>query len=96
MTVRMASLLTLKGMEIKSVIYPYTNLCVDTLNSKYNETHAKSYNHVKEVKGHGNTKFILHKFQPMAYRTSLNKKYYNSGDFIVVDFDDEDFYLSSR
>ena len=39
----------------------WTNLCVDTLNMKYNDTYAKSYNNVKEVKGHGNTKFILHK-----------------------------------
>ena len=63
MTVRMASLLTLNCMEIKSVIYAlcWTNLCVDTLNSKYTENYAKSYNDVKEVKGHGNTKSILHK-----------------------------------
>ena len=38
----------------------WTNLCVDTLNSKYNETYAKSYNNVKEANGHGDTKFILH------------------------------------
>ena len=38
----------------------WTDLCVDTLNSKYNGTYAKSHNNVKEVKGHGNTKFILH------------------------------------
>ena len=31
----------------------------------------------------------------MAYITSLNNKYYNSGDFIVVDFDDEYFYLKT-
>ena len=39
----------------------WANLCVDTLNSKYNEKFANSYGNVKEVKGHGNTKFILHK-----------------------------------
>ena len=39
----------------------WTNLCVGTLNMKYKEKYAKSYNDVKEVKGHGNTKFILHK-----------------------------------
>ena len=39
----------------------WTNLCVGTLNMRYNETYAKSYNDAKEVKGHGNTKFILHK-----------------------------------
>ena len=66
----------------------WANLCVDTLDSKYNEKYAKSYDNVKEVKGHGNTKFILHKnLQLMAYTTSLNKKYYNSEDFIAVDFD---------
>ena len=70
----------------------WTNLCVDTLNSKYNGKYAKSYNNVKEVKGHGNTKFILHKkLQLMAYRTILNNRYYNSGDFMVVGFDDEYF-----
>ena len=48
------------------------------------------------MKGHGNTKFILHKkLHVMAYRTSLNKKYYNSEDFIVVDFDDEYFSLKT-
>ena len=53
----------------------WTNLCVDTLNSKYNEKYAKAHNEVKEVKGYGNTKIILHKtVQLMAYRTSLNKK----------------------
>ena len=31
----------------------------------------------------------------MAYRTSLNKKYYNSEDFVVVGFDDEYFYLKT-
>ena len=31
----------------------------------------------------------------MAYRTSLNKKYYNSDGFVVVDFDDEYFYLKT-
>ena len=31
----------------------------------------------------------------MAYTTSLNKKYYNSEDFIVVDFDDDYFYLKT-
>ena len=74
----------------------WTNLCVDTLNMEYNEKYAKSYNNVKEAKGHGNTKFILHKkLQLMAYRTSLNNKYYNSEDFIAVDFDDEYFYSST-
>lgn len=49
------------------------------------------------MKGHGNTKFILHKqLQLMAYRTSLNKKYYNSGYLIVVDSDDEYFYLKTQ
>ena len=68
----------------------WTNLCVDTLNSKYNEKYAKSHDNVKEVKGHGNTEFILHKnLQLMAYGTSLNKKYYNSEDFLVVHFGDE-------
>ena len=31
----------------------------------------------------------------MAYRTSLNKKYDNSEDFIVVDSDDEYIYLKT-
>ena len=31
----------------------------------------------------------------MAYRTSLNNKYYNSEDFIAVDLDDEYFYLKT-
>ena len=31
----------------------------------------------------------------MAYRTSLNNKCYNSGDFVVADFDDEYFYLKT-
>ena len=63
---------------------------MDTLNSKYNEKYAKSHDNVKEVKGHGNTEFILHKnLQLMAYGTSLNKKYYNSEDFLVVHFGDE-------
>ena len=31
----------------------------------------------------------------MAYRTNLNKKYYSSEDFIVVDFDDEYFCLKT-
>ena len=39
----------------------WTNLCVDALNSNYDEKHAKSYDYVKEVRGHGNTKLILHK-----------------------------------
>ena len=74
----------------------WTNLCVDTLNSKYNEMHAKKYNKVKEVKGYGNTKILLHKnLQLLAYRSSLAKKYYNSEDFTVVDFDDEHFSLKS-
>ena len=68
----------------------WTNLCVDTLNTKYNEMYARNYNKVKEVKGHGNTKILLHRnLQLLAYRTSLSKKYYNSEDFTVVDFDDE-------
>ena len=66
---------------------------MDTLNSKYNEKCAKSYDNVKEVKGRGNTKSILHQnLQLMAYKTSLNKTYYNSEDFTVVDFDDGYFY----
>ena len=53
----------------------WTNLCVDTLSSKYNEQKAESYDNVNEVKGHGNTNFILHNnLQLMAYNTSLNKK----------------------
>ena len=32
----------------------------------------------------------------MAYKTSSNKKYYNSEDFIVVDFDDDYFYLTQK
>ena len=31
----------------------------------------------------------------MAYRTSLNKTYYNSGNSIVVDSGDEYFYLKA-
>ena len=31
----------------------------------------------------------------MAYRTSLNKTYYNSEDFVVVDFDDDYFYFKT-
>ena len=74
----------------------WTNACVDTLNSKYNEKYAKSYDNVKEVKGHGNTKFLLHKnLQLMAYTSSLNKKCYNSEDFAAVDFDDDYFYLKT-
>ena len=38
----------------------WANPCVDTLGSKYNEKYAKSYANVKEMKGHGNTTFILH------------------------------------
>ena len=50
----------------------WTNLCVDTLNSKYNEKYVKSYDNVKEVKGYANTKFRLHKGLPlMTYRTSF-------------------------
>ena len=37
----------------------WANLCVDTLGFKYNEKYANPYDNVKEVKGHGNTKFIL-------------------------------------
>ena len=60
----------------------WTNACVDTLNSKYNEKYVKSYDNVKEVKGHCNTKYILHKnLQLMAYTSSLNKKVYNSEKF---------------
>ena len=52
----------------------WTNLCVDTLSSKYNDKYAKSHNNVKEVKGHGNTKLILHnKLHLMAYIMNLNK-----------------------
>ena len=84
------------GNKERDLSLCWTNACVDTLNSKYNEKYAKSYDIVKEVKGHGNTKFILHKnLQLMAYTTSLNKKYYNSEDFIVVDFDDDYFYLKT-
>ena len=51
-----------KGMAIKNDLsLCWTNLCVNTLNSKDNEKYTKSYGNVKEVKGHGNTKFILHK-----------------------------------
>ena len=98
MTVHMVKVLILKGMVIKNDLsLCWTNLCVDTLNSKYNGKYAKSYDNVKEVKGHGNTKFILHKnIQLMSYRTSLNNKYYNSGDCAVVDFDDEHFYLTQK
>ena len=32
----------------------------------------------------------------MAYTSSLNKKYYNSEDFIVVDFDDDYFYFPTN
>ena len=35
------------------------------------------------------------KLQLIAYRTNLNKKCYNSKDFVVVDFDDEYFYLKA-
>ena len=74
----------------------WTNLCVDTLNSKYNETKAKSYDNVKEVKGHGNTKFVLHNnLHLMTYKTGLNNKCYNSEDFIAVDFDGDSFYLTT-
>ena len=31
----------------------------------------------------------------MAYRTNLNNRYYNSEDFVVVDFDDDYFYLNT-
>ena len=90
MVVHMVEVLILKGMAIKNVIYPYAglrNACVDTLNSKYNEKKAESYDNVKEVKGHGHTEFILHRdLQLIVYKTSLNKKYYNSEDFIVVGF----------
>ena len=59
--------------------------------------YAKHYNKVKEVKGHGNTKIILYKnLQLLAYRTSLSKKYYNSEDFTVIDFDDEYVYKKYR
>ena len=97
MIVQMVKVLILKGIATNNDLsLCWTNLCVDTLNSKCNERYAKSYDNVKEVKGHGNTKFILHKnLQLMAYKTSLNKKYYNSEDFIVVDFDDGYFYLKT-
>ena len=73
----------------------WTNRCVDVLNTIHNEKYAKMYNKVKEVKGYSNTKFILHKDLPiMAYTSSLSKKYYNSDEFIVIDFDDEHFYLT--
>ena len=35
------------------------------------------------------------KIQLMAYRTSLTNKYYNSEYVVVVDFDDEYFYLKN-
>ena len=98
MIVHMVKVSISKGMATKNVIYPYAglNLCVDTLNSKHNEKYAKSYDNVKEVKGHGNTKFTLYKnLQLMAYKTSLNKKYYNSEDFTVADFDGDYFYLQT-
>ena len=67
------------------------------MNSKYNEKYAKSYDNVKEAKGHGNTKFILHKnLQLIAYKTSLNMKYHNSEDFIAVGFDDDYFDLKTH
>ena len=45
------------------------------------------------MKGHGNTKFILHKnLQLMSYTSSLNKTYYNSEGFTAVDFDGDYFY----
>ena len=48
------------------------------------------------MKGHGNTKCILHKIlQLIAYRTSLDNKYYNSECCIVVHSDDECFYLNT-
>ena len=62
MTVRMVKVLTFKGVETKSDLsLCWTNLCVDTLTSKYNEKYAKTHSKVKEVKGYGNTKIILHK-----------------------------------
>ena len=58
--------------------------------------YAKTYNKVKEVKGYGNTKILLHKnLQLLAYRTSLSKTYYNSEDFTVIDFDDEYIYIKN-
>ena len=84
------------GNQECDLSFSWTNACVDALNTKYNEMYAKSYDNVKEVKGHGNTKFKLHKnLQLMAYTSSLNKKYYNSEDFIVVDFDDDYLYLKT-
>ena len=84
------------GNKERDLSFSWTNACVNALNTKYNEMYAKSYDNVKEVKGHGNTKFILHKnLQLMAYTSSLNKKYYNSEDFIVVDFGDDYFYLKT-
>ena len=99
MIVHMVKVLILKryGNKECGLTLCWTNLCVDTLNSKYNERHAKSHNNVKEMKGHGNTKFILHKnLQLMAFKTSLNNEYYNSEDFIVVGFDDEHFYSKTH
>ena len=98
MVVHTVKVLILKGMVIQNDLsLCWTNPCVDTLNSKYNEKCAKPYDNVKKVKGHGITKFISHKnLQLMAYRTSLNKNCYNSQDFIVVDFHDEYFYLKTH
>ena len=98
MTVRMVKVLALNGMVTQSAIQLGAGLtCVDTLNSKYNEKYAKSYNKVKELKGYGNTKIILHKeLQLMAYRSSLNKNYYNSEDSTAVDFDDEYLLKNTR
>ena len=49
------------GNQEQDLSLSWTNACVDTLDSKYNEKYAKSYGNVKEVNGHGNTKFTLHK-----------------------------------
>ena len=84
------------GNEDCDLSLGWTNACVDTLNSKYNDKYAKSYYTVKEVKGHGNTNFILHNnLQLMSYTSSLNNTYYNSDDFIVVDVDDDYLYLNT-
>ena len=70
---------------------------MDTLSSKYNEKYAKSYDNVKEVNGHGNTQFILqNNLQSIAYKTSLNKKYYKSEYAIAVDVDGEFFYFKAH
>ena len=74
----------------------WTNVCVDTINTKWNTHYAKQHEKTLTVKGFGDTSFILYKgLQIMAYRTGLSKKYYNSEDYEVVDFDDTHIMLKS-